>query len=151
MGATEEQLRVGSALGLDLAGDSESTAAARILDAVSVAIGERSGPQPATQKQIDFAQSLGLDASEDALRVASARIDEESCRRNLEALERLNLAPGDRVVKRTAVVINGERHEYTQEYIVSSIRHNTRVFFKGGNGQGAWPTQLKKLPGKAGG
>ena len=33
----------------------------------------------------------------------------------------------------------------------SSIQPNTRVFFKGGNGQGAWPTQLEKLPPAAGG
>lgn len=151
MGATEEQLRVAAALGLEVSADSESIAAARIQDAVSLAIGERSGPQPATEKQVEFARSLGLDAAGDTLRVASARIDDELRRRNLEAIERLKLAPGDRVRKRTVVTIKGERHEWTQEYTVSSIQPNTRVFFKGGNGQGAWPTQLEKLPPAAGG
>jgi len=148
--ATDEQNRIAAALGLNVSGDSESIAAARILDVVAVAVGH-SGPRAATIKQIEFARALGLDAGEDTLRVASARIDDELRRRNVAAIERLKLEPGDRVLKRSMVTINGEQREWTHEYVVSSIRPNTRVFFKGGNGQGAWPTQLEKLDSAAGG
>jgi hypothetical protein len=136
---------VATALGLDVSGDSPTVASARILDVVANAIRERHGPRPATGKQIEYADALGLDVRRDTLRVASARIADELNRRNRVALVSMNLKPGDRVVKRVAVDMDGERHELTQEFTISSIHSSGRLFFKGGNGWGAWPTEVEKL------
>jgi hypothetical protein len=143
--ATEQQVRIAEALGVDVSGDSESVAAARILDEVAFAIGERNGRRPVTEKQVEFGRQLGLRLVADSLRVASAKIIEELRRRSVDAIKKLALKPGDRVLRRTVFEQNGEPHEYTQEFVISSIQPNTRVLFKGGNGQGAWPTQLEKV------
>ena len=55
----------------------------------------------------------------------------------------MQLIPGDRVLIRNMVNIRGEQHEFDQEYIVSSIRGDGLVYFKGGNGTCAWATKLK--------
>lgn len=138
------QQRIAAVLGIDIASDTEAVAAARILDAVAKAIGEKHGPRPATSKQVEFGHQLGLDLAQDSIRVASAKLSAELRRRNRAALERLCLMPGDRVLKRITFARDGELQETTQEFTVSSIHESSRVFFKGGNGQGAWPTQLEK-------
>ena len=143
--ATEHQVRIAEALGVDVSGDSESVAAARILDEVAFAIGERNGRRPVTEKQVEFGQRLGLSLAAVSLRVASAKLVEELRRRSVDAIKRLDLKPGDRVRKRTVLDQNGKLHEDTQEFVISSIQPNTRVLFKGGYCQGAWPTQLEKV------
>jgi len=145
--ASEAQTRIATMLSVDVSGDTEAVAAARIMDEVAEAVGERGGPRLATAKQIAFAQALGLQVVGDSLRVTSAKIDAALRERNLKAIERLGLRPGDHVLKRSAFEHNGQRHEIVREYTVSSIRPNTRVFFKGGNGQGAWPTELERVDG----
>ena len=142
---TDVQLRVATALGVDVSGDSRNVAAARIRDAVAEAIGERHGPRPATGKQIEYAQALGLDVRRDTVRVASARIDDELNSRNQAALVTLKLKPGDRVVKRETVEMDGQRQELTREFTISSIHPSGRLFFRGGNGWGAWPAEVEKV------
>lgn len=148
---TEVQRRVAAALGVDVVNDTSTVAAARIRDVVAEAIGERFATRPATTKQIEYGIRLGLDLRSDSIRVASAKIGDELSRRNFEAIARLDLRPGDHVLKHDVFELRGESHELVREFVVSSIQANARVFFKGGNGQGAWPTQLEKLDGGHGG
>jgi hypothetical protein len=143
--ATEHQVRIAEALGVDVSGDSESVAAARILDEVALVIGERNGRRPATEKQVEYGQRLGLKLGAESLRVAAAKIHEALRRRSVDALRTLDLKPGDRVVRRPVFEPHGEPHETAQEFVISSIQSNSRVFFKGGHGQSAWPTQLEKV------
>ncbi|HWB20493.1 MAG TPA: hypothetical protein VG711_09355 [Phycisphaerales bacterium] len=141
---TIEQLRVATLIGVNLCGDTEFVAAARIEDAVSAAI--LSGlPKPATDRQVEFGKALGLALSSDSVRVASAKIDDELYMRNVAAAKTLGLKAGDRVVKRETIEVDGNVHMIDREYVVSSIDPNSlRIWFRGGNGQGAWPTQLEK-------
>jgi hypothetical protein len=112
---------------------------------VAEAIGERHGPRPATARQVEFAQRLGLEVRDDTVRVASAKIADELDRRNRQALGTLRLQPGDRVMTRKVYEIDGQRHEWIREFTVSSIDARGRVHFKGGNGDGAWPTELERV------
>jgi hypothetical protein len=141
---TDIQVRVASALGVDITGDSQTVAAARLHDVVAEAIGERHGPRCATERQIEFGRGLGLDLRDDSLRVASARISDELERRNRETLARLQLQPGDRVVIRKTYDIDGRQNEWVRELTISSIDARGRLHFKGGNGYGAWPTEVEK-------
>ena len=141
---TDIQARVASALSVKIAGDSRRVAAARLHDAVAEAIGS-DGFRPATQRQVAFARSLNLDVCCESLRVASARIADELDRRNRQALAVLHLEPGDRVVVRKAFEVDGHRDEWVREFTVSSIDARGRLYFKGGNGEGAWPTQVEKV------
>jgi hypothetical protein len=141
-----EQLRIAALLGIDVRGDTEAVAAARIEDAVSPAISLGQPARPATDRQIEFGKALGLALTGDTLRVASAKIDEELFRRSAVAVESLGLKAGDRVVKRETFEFQGKEQVLEQQYVVSSIDPNSlRVWFRGGNGQGAWPTQLEKI------
>ena len=63
-------------------------------------------------------------------------------------IEKINLKPGDKVVKIAKVEIEGVVHDISREYVVSSIGGDGRIYFKGGNGWGAWPHEINKLPQK---
>ena len=133
-------------LGLDIQSDTFDVAAARLMDAVAPAIGYEPPEQP-SERQCEFAQSLGQDVVADSKRVASAKIGEALLAKNQDAIAALDLKPGDSVVRVEHFEFDGQMHTVEQEFVISSIQPNGRVFFKGGNGQGAWPTQLKKHVG----
>jgi hypothetical protein len=138
-----EQIELAAQLNIDVALDTYDVAAARLLDAVSVAIGFEP-LQQSSERQRTFASSLGVDVAADSKRVASARIGDALFERNQVAIAALNLKPGDCVIRTEYFEIEGELRSIAHEYVVSSIQPNGRVYFKGGNGQGAWPTQLTK-------
>lgn len=142
---TELQKQISEALSIDISGDSEAVASARIRQYVALAIGEKAYDELATEKQINFAKTLGLDIKEDTKGIASAKISEELHSRNLKALEQLNLKPGDHVRQKHSGEINGEDYEFYTEHIVSSITEYGRVFFKGIGCKSAWPTQIEKI------
>jgi hypothetical protein len=141
---TAEQRRIAAALGISLEGDSQSVAAARLADAVWPALHPGTEVRPATDRQRAFAESLGVALDGGSFAVCSARIDEELFRRNQERLGELALQPGDRVIKAERFTIGGQIVENNREFVVSSIGRDLRVYFKGGNGYGAWPSQLTK-------
>jgi hypothetical protein len=140
---SEEQRALAATLGLTIRLDSHDVAAARLFDAVAVAIGFEP-PEPASERQKSFADSLGTNVARDTKRVASAKIGESLFQKNQAAIASLELKPGDRVVRVEHFEFDGEDRVLEREFIISSIQPNGRVFFKGGNGQGAWPTQLRK-------
>jgi carboxylesterase type B len=142
---TAFQRQVAAALKLKLLpADSRNKAAARILDYIGQAINTRQAKEPATPKQRAFARSLGLDVSRSSRRVASVSIAETLRSLNGTALRKLRLKPGDRVLRRRIVEFDNQRIETIDLLLVSSIHATGRVFFKGGQGEGAWPTQLEK-------
>ena len=141
--ASDSQKELARALGIELSDQTEAVAAAFLHDAVARAILDEPR-QPSTSNQRVFAGSLNLDVGADSRRVASARIREARDSRNRDALQALQLAPGDRVVRIQTFEIDRVTHFDEREFIVSSIGPNHRVFFKGGQGQGAWPTQLRR-------
>lgn len=142
---TSRQLELALKLGIDVRRDTEAVAGARILAEVGDAIGQPRSAHPATKPQMEFATKLGIDVSADALVVASAKIADALYQRNLAALSRLGLKPGDSVVRRRVGMLNGESVDLSERAIVSSVRPNLRVFFKGGNGRGAWPSELERV------
>lgn len=144
--ASQNQIALAGLLNLNIAADTFDVAAARLLDAVAVAIGHEP-PEQSSERQRAFAASLGHDVTADSKRVASAKIGEALFAKNQDAIASLSLKPGDRVVRVEQFEYDGEMRTLEQEFVISSIQPNGRVFFKGGNGQGAWPTQLKKLMG----
>jgi hypothetical protein len=140
---SQDQKRLASLLGLNISADTFDVAAARILDQVAASIGYEL-PEPASDRQNAFAASLGQDVVNETKRIASAKIGEALFTKNQEAIYALELKPGDSVIRITQFERDGEMRSFEQEFVISSIQPNGRVFFKGGNGQGAWPTQLCK-------
>ena len=150
---TAEQRRVAGQLGIELFGDdSFFVAAARILDAVADTIGDTPRNKP-TEKQRQMASELGLDISTDSRRVTWAKIKEKwqlvNYKANMAALQTMRLAPGDTVIKHIVIKpSSGIDMEFETEHIVSSIRWDGLVYFKGGKGNCAWAQTLTKLDAK---
>ncbi|MBM7556309.1 hypothetical protein [Halanaerobacter jeridensis] len=142
---TPFQKNIAIKLEVDISNDTRNVASARIYDAVEPAIDPNMEFNESTEKQIEFGEELGLDLKNNSLRVASAKIEDKLKENNKQAIEELNLKPGDKVKKKSKVEIDGEEKKYITKHVVSSIGKNYRVYFKGGNGQGAWPTQLEKV------
>ena len=140
---SKDQDTLAALLKINLGGDSHDVAAAKLLDSVAVSLGFEPA-EPASDRQRAFAESLGASVAGITKRVASARIGELLLAKNLKAIEDMNLKPGDQVVRTQSFEFQGETRVLEQEFVVSSVQPNGRVFFKGGNGQGAWPTQLRK-------
>jgi len=140
---SQDQIALASLLRLDIGADTFDIAAARLLDLVATAIGHEP-PEQSSERQRMFAESLGQNVAADTKRVASAKIGEALFTKNQDAIASLQLKPGDCVVRLEHFEYDGEMRTIEQAFVVSSIQPNGRVFFKGGNGQGAWPTQLKK-------
>ena len=140
---SEDQYTLAALLRIDVSDDSRDVAAAKLLDAVAISLGFEPA-ELASERQRAFAASLGANVEELSKRVASARIGELLMAKNLRAIKDMNLKPGDQVVRIQSFEFQGETRILEQEFVISSVQPNGRVFFKGGNGQGAWPTQLRK-------
>jgi hypothetical protein len=131
---TSRQRQIASLLGLDISNDSKRVASAKILDSVFTAIYPEKQQHHNSPEQIDFAKSLGIYVEDDTRNIISARISDELETRNLNAIQSLGLSRGDKV--------RVNRHGTEGVYEISSIASNHRLWFKGGCGKGAWPTQV---------
>jgi len=148
--ATDELLRVADALGCHHDREPHGVLSAIVMDWLHPVIhGEHS--LLATEKQLAYLELLGHLHPETDMRrsVASAWIDHHLSIRTAQALERLQLASGDRVYVRHDYVSlrTGELTDQGATATVSSIGANGLVYFKGGNGRCAWPTRLLPIPG----
>jgi len=132
-------------LGMDVSLETWAVAAARIHDHVAAAIHSDRPAIPASVRQIEYAATLGLDVQQDSVRVASAKIGDTLNEQNRKALIALGLKPGDAVQKTEKIEHEGTVHSFTNDYIVSSIGTNGRVYFKGTGCRSAWPSQIEKL------
>jgi hypothetical protein len=132
--ATKKQIEIAKKLGIDVSADSSIIAAAKIESAVYEAINPGVEPRKATEKQIDFLKALNIETEYRDHIIVSALIDEELRRRNVEAITKLDLKAGDTIVS--------EQYGLEQENVISSIGVNHRIWFKGGQGRGCWPSKV---------
>lgn len=143
------QIHLATFLDVDIVVDTERVAAARLEDKVAPAIYPGQELRLATDRQVAFGRSLSLDLTNDSFRVASAKIADELRVRNRTAANDLGLKPGDRVVKRQRVEINGTYHDLDQEYIVSSVMRTSmfgsRAATVNVRGQHSWRKSRRKL------
>jgi len=131
--ATEYQRDIASRLGISVDGDTTTVAAARIREVVAPAIDLRYEVRPASEAQISYAMSLGFDVSNDSTLVARAKIEDALIQRNHELIRKHSLKPGARVLW---------NQQQQREMVISSIAVNGRLWFKGGNGWGAFPHEI---------
>ena len=152
---TSEQLAVADQLGVQVSfGDTFAVVASKILEKIGNAIG--CPPRVVSNRQWELANELEIDVTGcESFWTAYVRIQEAIHLANLDAVRRMELNPGDRVVQVVDRVEEGlkealgERWEaiaeqFPREFEVSSIREDGQVFFRGGSGQ-APARYLKKL------
>jgi hypothetical protein len=133
--ATTQQIQLAEKLGIKIPAESFLISSAIIEDEVGCAISSIKAKAESTEPQRDYAVALGIDVSNDSKNVACAKIQERLDEINKKLIKRHGLAPGKRVYW------NGLR----REMVISSIAANYRLWFKGGNGWGAFPSQITPI------
>ncbi|MGR8981886.1 MAG: hypothetical protein ACU84H_17595 [Gammaproteobacteria bacterium] len=134
--ATDFQKEVASKLGVPIDPSSFIIAATQLSEFLAPAFYSEAEYKPATEKQVSYAASLGVDVSKDTRRVASARIQEKHDERSHALIQSMGLAPGVQVLWK----------ERERLMVISSIAQNGRLWFRGGNGMGAFPHQVELPP-----
>ena len=133
---SEEQVVFGHKIGLDLSNCTIKVAVAKIEDIIDRNFWGKELGKP-TEKQIELAAKFGYDISGETHREGSVVIDDIMEQLNLELIDEQNLRPGDVVINKW----DSLRHEY----VISSIREDGLVFFKGGSGKRSWARYLIKV------
>jgi hypothetical protein len=148
-GATDQQRKLASTIGLELVGTEPRRVAAVMLEEHLRPLmwGEQS--EPATDRQRAFLVELGSHEADDALLarpVASAWIGHYLAVRTAGCLRHLALVRGDAVIKRTLWKhpVDGRLCETLDYAVVSSIGADGVVHFRGGNGKRGWPSSLTR-------
>ena len=144
--ATPEQLAIADRFRIQVSPDDTfASVASAILERVGDAIG--CPPRVVSDRQRELADELEIDVTDCAsFWSAFVRIQEAIQLSNLDAVRRMELKPGDIVVKpndpmeRRLKEALGERWEsvaeqFPREFEVFSIREDGQVYFKGGTGQ----------------
>lgn len=133
---SDQQIAFCRKLGMDLTGETESLAAAKIYDMIRAEFFNEDLGNP-SEKQIELAKTFGFDITKCSRREGNAIIDDIMNELNYESIEEQQLAPGMEVINRWDAL--------KTVYTISSIREDGIVFFKGGNGKKAWARNLIKI------
>ncbi len=145
------QIRLAKNLGLSVMdGMLEAMVRAMVLDHISEAFGpiDRARHSEPTEVQHKVASQLGVDISEDSYRLAFARIGDRLLEVNVEAVRRLDLQPGDRVLlSRELSYVPTDATDEDLICEVASITPNGRVQFRHepGKPRNAPASMLEKL------
>jgi len=131
---TEAQSQFGRRIGFDLEGKTVGVALAMIEDAIDCQFYRRNDLGAPTPKQIELARKFGHDIATVSRRVGGAIIDDIMTQLNLEAIASQRLAPD--------VVVMNKHDQLGRKFVISSIRHDGTVYFRGGNGAKAWARSL---------
>lgn len=123
-------------LGLNVEGDSIGVAYAKVQEEIEKGFWGNQERKAPSEKQIALAAKFGIDIAGMSRTVGSAVIDDIMSQLNANAIRQQELAPGVRVQK--------VHDPLNTVYVISSIREDGTVYFKGGNGQKAWARSLVK-------
>lgn len=137
--ATQPQQEFAALLDLIIEPTTPQLVAAAVLTDASEPFIHGTCPRPASEAQLGFLRSLHRERSfkNVTARVASAWIDYYLAERSVRLLHELRPQRGN-VVRRI--------ESATETHVtVSSIGANGRVYFMGGGGHGAWPSELNRV------
>ena len=133
--ASQFQIELAGRLNIEIDRSSFLVASAQIEDAIALALWREPRLGLASERQVAYAASFGLDVAADSKRVASAKIEQKQLERSRKLISEMNLEPGIEVWWR----------QRERKMVISSIAANGRLWFKGGNGQGAFPHEVDVL------
>lgn len=120
---TTFQKEVAIKLRVNISNCSKEMAGAKLRDYLSLAILDYPVDEP-TDSQIDLAESLGIDISNETRRTAKIKIKEHLLTINRIALNQLGIKEGDSITFY-------DNDEIVETRIVSTIKQNGRIFYKG--------------------
>ncbi len=131
---TEDQVKFGELIGLDLKVKSIGVAKAMIDDAIDYQFYQFNDLKQPTLKQIELAQKFGHDISIVSRRVGDAIINDLMTQLNHSSINKHRLERD--------VVVTNIHDPINQKFVISSIKEDGTVFFRGGNGSKAWARSL---------
>ncbi|MGW6911784.1 hypothetical protein [Streptomyces sp. NPDC054940] len=144
--ATESQMSVAKALGIQIDQSSPKTVAATIIEDHLKPIIHEVHPPKATDRQMEFLRELQHPGKLDNISaaLASAWIEHHLDVLNLQALKDMKIKRGMTVALICDCIdlATGEIRPDPRLRTISSIDRRGRVHFLGGGGQGAWPSQV---------
>jgi hypothetical protein len=118
------QQEIADKLNVDIANCTYEMAAARLHDFLSSAIIDYPPSEP-TERQFELADELGVDISQETRRTAKILIKEHLFDINQRALNKLGIKKGD------SISYCRENGEIVETRIISTIKPNGRIFYKG--------------------
>jgi len=130
----ETQIAFGKRLGLDLAGKTLGEAEAMIFDVFRREFHGMTDLGSPTPKQIELAAKFQRDISAATRAVGDAVITDLMTELNQKAIEHQRLEPG--------VIVVNKHDVLPRKYVISSIKADGTVFFRGGQGKKAWARSL---------
>jgi len=133
----EAQVQFGRNLGLDLAGKTVGVAQAMIEDAIDTQFYGRNDLSTPSSKQLELAFKFGHDISRSSRRVGNAVINDIMLRLNYDAVLSQGLAAG--------IAVRNKHDQLKRTYVISSIKEDGTVYFRGGNGRRAWARSLERV------
>lgn len=136
--ATKRQIEIAKIHDISIDESSFRIAAAQIYEELIDVFEYEYEIEPATQKQKEFAEDLGIDVSNDSKSLANTKISVAVDKQNWERIEKLGLEPGVKVRYKKGANIFGQT-----THVISSISDNARLWFKGGQGKGAFPHEIE--------
>jgi len=134
--ASESQVAVGKLLGLNLQGCSVGVAYAQIEDFLATRFWGQTELGHPSVKQCALAKKFGFSIEDRTRGVGAAVIDDVMFQLNMEAIESHGLAPGVSVRHKTSPLPG--------TLVISSIKEDGTVYFKGGQGKKAWSRNLER-------
>lgn len=143
--ATELQKKVARLCGVDVEGKSKRSAAASLRLALGDEILDIFPEKQTSESQEILAGQLGIKDLSPLLEIAALQIDAELIRLNEEAMAEYGFEPGMRVRFLGGPNVFGLAYEVGEEYVISKVKPNGRIYFKQSNGASAYANQLEPV------
>ena len=143
--ATKIQKRLASICDIEVDELSMRSAAAALRLALAEPVLDVVGKNPTTLSQIEIARQLNLSNLSCHKEIAGLQIEAEFVRLNEVAQEKHAFIPGMRVKFIGGPNIHGLVYKVGEEYIISTVKLDGRIYFKDTNGASAYASQLQPI------
>ena len=142
---TQLQLKLAKLCGINLNGASRRLAAALLQLALAEDVLGISPSRATSDPQREMAKQLDIAQLSDFMEIAALQINAVLVKRNEEALARYKFAPGMRVTFVGGAHVHDLAYSAGTELVISRVRPDGSVFFKGTTGAGAYASQLEPV------
>lgn len=142
---TKLQERIASLCGVTVKGLSKRSAAALLSSKLAEDVLGLTPLLPTTEAQLDIARQLALPNLSEFKDIASLEIQAEFVRLNEIALEQYKFTPGMWVVVTCGHPLRELAYEIGDQFQISTLGRDGKIYFKKSNGLGAYPSQLEPV------
>lgn len=140
---TEIQRKIAAMLGIEIDGYSKRTVAAALRAALAEDVLDIVPTSATSESQRDIAAQLGINNLSDYKEIAGLQIGAAFTKLNEEASAKYKFIAGMCVEFIGGPHVHDFTYNIGDTFVISSLGKDGRVYFKGGGGQSAHPSQLR--------